>query len=123
MADSRSATARRSGNIEEGAGALRVRLYAGQDPVTGKQSYLRATIPGTTEAAWRKARNKLTEFQAQVIKQRNVPTSVTLAYAVDEWLRTSEVEESTRAGYVNYVERYIRPPSAALASASSTTRA
>lgn len=109
MADSRSATARRSGNIEERGGALRVRLYAGLDPVTGRQSYLRATIPGTDEAAWRSARKKLTEFQAQVIKQRNAPTSVTVAYAVDEWLRTSEVEDSTRAGYVNYIERYIRP--------------
>lgn len=32
-----------------------------------------------------------------------------MAYAVDEWLRTSEVEDSTRDGYVNYIERYIKP--------------
>lgn len=42
-------------------------------------------------------------------KQGNAPTSVTLAHAVDEWLCTSEVEESTRAGYVNNVQRYMRP--------------
>jgi hypothetical protein len=34
---------------------------------------------------------------------------VTLAYAVDEWLRTSEVEDSTRDGYVNDINRYIKP--------------
>jgi integrase len=70
MAGSGSATARQSGNIEERGSSLRVRLYAGQDPVTGWQSYLRATIAGTDAAAWRKARNKLTKFQAQVLKQR-----------------------------------------------------
>jgi integrase len=32
-----------------------------------------------------------------------------MAYAVDEWLRTSEVEDSTRDGYVNYINRYIKP--------------
>jgi len=47
-------------------------------------------------------------------------SSVAFAYAVDEWLRTSEVEESTRAGYVNYIERYIRPVLGAIAVASST---
>lgn len=109
MATSRSAIARRSGNIEERGGSLRVRLYAGQDPVTGRQSYLRATVPGTDAAAWRKARNKLTEFQAQVLKQRQPASSVAFSTAIDEWLRVSEVEDSTRAAYVNYIERYIRP--------------
>lgn len=67
----RSDTARRKGNIEERGGALRVRLYAGLDPVTGKPSYKRATIQGTDDAAWRKAEDKLTEFRAEVLKQRS----------------------------------------------------
>jgi len=32
-----------------------------------------------------------------------------MSYAVDEWLRTSEIEDSTRDGYVNYIDRYIKP--------------
>jgi hypothetical protein len=40
-------------------------------PVTGKQSYLRATISGTDDAAWRKAENQLAEFRAQVLRQRS----------------------------------------------------
>jgi integrase len=88
---------RPKGNIEERGGALRVRVYAGVDPVTGKQSYLRATIPGTDDAAWRKAENKLTEFRAQVLRQRNAATSVPFRQAVAEWLQNSEVEDSTGA--------------------------
>jgi len=70
---------------------------------------LTATIRGTDKAARKRAEDKLSEFRTQVLKQRNAPTSVTVAHALDEWLRTSEVEDSTRDGYVNYVERYIRP--------------
>jgi integrase len=109
MARSRSEAGRRKGNIEERGGGLRVRLYAGTDPVTGRQSYLRATIPGTDDAAWRKAENKLTEFRAQVLKQRSVASAVPFAQAVDEWMQNSEVTDGTRDGYVNYIERYIRP--------------
>lgn len=29
--------------------------------------------------------------------------------AVDEWMRRGEIEDSTRSGYVNYIEKYIRP--------------
>jgi integrase len=109
MARSRSDTGRTKGNIEERGDSLRVRLYAGIDPVTGRQSYLRETIPGTDDAAWRKADDKLTEFRAQVLKQRNVASSVPFGKAVDEWMQNSEVVDSTRDGYVNYIERYIRP--------------
>lgn len=35
-----------------GSDSLRVRYYAGMDPVTGKQVYLRATIPGTDDTDW-----------------------------------------------------------------------
>jgi hypothetical protein len=52
-------------------GALRVRLYAGTDPVTLRQVHLRATIPGTDKAAYRKADDKLSEFRTQVLKQRS----------------------------------------------------
>jgi hypothetical protein len=53
-------------------------------------------------------RNKLTEFRVQVLKQRSVASSVPFAQAVDEWMQNSEVTDSTRDGYVNYIERYIR---------------
>lgn len=97
------------GNIEERGGKLRVRLYAGIDPVTGRQSYLRETIPGTDKAAWKKAEAKLAEFQTQVAKQRSAQSSVDLRYALAEWRRTSELEDSTRHTYEGYINRTILP--------------
>lgn len=122
MARSRSEASRPKGNIEERGGGLRVRLYAGTDPVTGRQVYLRETIPGTDDAAWRKAENKLTEFRAQVLKQRTVASTVPFAHAVDEWMQNSEVTDSTRDGYVNYIERYIRPALGSVAVRKVDTR-
>lgn len=98
-----------SATSRSAAGGLRVRLYAGTDPVTGRQTHLREIIQGTDEAAWRKVENKLTEFRAQAFKQRTVASAVPSAQAVDEWMQNSEVTDSTRDGYVNYDERYIRP--------------
>ena len=100
---------RQRGNIEERGGALRVRLYAGTDPVTHRQVYLRSTIQGTGDAALRKAEDKLSEFRTQVLKQRTAASSVTFAYAIDEWLRTSEIEASTRKTYVGYIANHIKP--------------
>ena len=41
---------RRRGRIEERGDSFRVIVYAGLDPVTGKRSYLRETVKGTTKA-------------------------------------------------------------------------
>jgi hypothetical protein len=37
------------GRIERRGNALRVRVYAGDDPVTGKRVYRSETVPGTDE--------------------------------------------------------------------------
>jgi integrase len=100
---------RSRGNIEERGEALRVRLFAGTDPVTGRQVYLRATIPGTDDAAWKKADDKLAEFRTQVLKQRSTQSAVPLSHAVAEWMRTSEIEDSTRKTYQGYIDRTILP--------------
>lgn len=113
---------RKRGNIEERNGALRVRFYAGVDPVTGRQVYRRATIPGTNKAAWKKAKTKLAEFQTQVAKQRSAPSSVDLDYALDEWMRTNEIEDSTRNTYAGYLDRTIRPALGHVAVNKITTR-
>lgn len=109
MGGARSGSTRRKGNVEERGDSLRVRYYAGMDPVTGKQVYLRATIHGTDDAAWKKADDKVAEFRTQVVKQRSATSSVPFSHAVNEWLQKSEIEDSTRASYVNYIDRYIEP--------------
>lgn len=100
---------RQRGNIEERGGALRVRLYAGTDPVTGRQVYHRATIQGTDDAALKKAEDKLAEFRTKVLNQRSAASSVSFAYAIDEWMRTSEIEASTRKTYLGYIANHVKP--------------
>lgn len=100
---------RQQGRIEERGGNLRVVVYAGLDPVTGKRTYKRETIRGNDDAAWKKARNKRTEFIAEVLKQRNASTSVNFGYAIDEWFRKADLEDTTRHGYLGYINRVIKP--------------
>lgn len=101
--------ARRRGNIRPRGSSLQVRLFAGKDPVTGRDVYLTASIPGTDKKARKKAEDKLAEFRTQVTKQRSTPSSMKLDYAIHEWMRTSEHEDSTREGYLGYITRTIRP--------------
>jgi integrase len=108
----RANAARSRGSIRQRGGSLQVRLFSGRDPVTGKDIYLTASIKGTDKAAQRKAKDKLAEFRAQVINQRSASTSVTLSYALDEWLRVTEIEDSTRKTYVATSSAPSNPPSA-----------
>ena len=57
-------------------GSLQVRVYAGQDPVTGRDRYLTETIKGTDAAAVRRAEKAVTRLQADVDKQRAPETAV-----------------------------------------------
>lgn len=108
MAGARS-EGRLRGRIEERGGSLRVVVYAGVDPVTRKRVYLRENVKGADKAAYKRAEKIMNRLLTRVDDQRAPTSSVSMAYAVDEWLRTSEVEDSTRDGYVNYIKRYIRP--------------
>lgn len=54
------------GSIRKRGNSLRVRVYSGVDPVTGKELYLLETIRGADTAARRRAEKALTRLQAQV---------------------------------------------------------
>jgi integrase len=112
--DDESDVRRRTGSIRQRGDSLQVRLFAGRDPVTSRDRYLTATIRGTDKSAYRKADNKLAEFRAHVLKQRNAESLVPFGHAIDEWLRTADIEASTRDGYVGYIDRVIRPVFGAL---------
>src|SRR5690606_33571457 len=108
MARTRSG-GRQRGRIEQRGDSLRVVVFAGTDPVTGRRTYLREKVNGTDDAAWRKAENALTQLRAKVLKQRSTASTVRFGYAVDEWLRTADIEQSTRDSYVGYIDRVIKP--------------
>ena len=100
---------RQRGSIRQRGGSFQVRVYAGPDPVTGRDRYLTESVRGADRAARKRAEKALTRLQAEVDKQRVPETAVPLSRALDEWLRTVEIEESTRRSYVGYIERVIKP--------------
>ncbi|MGO1049311.1 tyrosine-type recombinase/integrase [Crossiella sp. CA198] len=108
MAAARS-EGRQRGTIETRGDNLRVSVYAGLDPVTGKRVYLRDTIRGSDSAAMKRAKSKLNEFLVKVDKQRNAPSNVKLGPTIDKWLKMAELDDGTREMYRGYVERNIRP--------------
>ena len=64
----------------------------------------------------------MARLQTEVDGQRSAQSSVTLGYTLDEWLKTVEVEDSTRDGYVGYIERNIRPALGAVPISKLSTR-
>jgi integrase len=100
---------RKRGRIEERGSNLRVVVYAGLDPVTGKRSYLRETVKGNDRAARKQANKVMTRLLAEVDKQRTTESSVPLGHVIDEWLRVAELEDGTREMYRGYLNRNIRP--------------
>ena len=108
-ASSRHASERPRGSIETRGDSLRIRVYAGVDPVTGKPVYLRETVRGTDDAARRTARRTLNRLVAQAEKTRQPSSAVSLGHVIDEWLKVAEHEDSTRESYLGYIERTIKP--------------
>ncbi|APU22928.1 site-specific recombinase XerD [Actinoalloteichus sp. GBA129-24] len=100
---------RARGRIETRGDTLRVVVYAGLDPVTGRRTYLREKIDGTDKAAHRRAQKALTQLAAEVDRARTPTTAVSFAHTLDEWMRTADLEQSTRDGYQGYIDRTIKP--------------
>jgi integrase len=100
---------RRRGSIRARGGSLQVRVSSGADPLTGERAVLTATVHGTDRAAWREAEKQLTRLQHQVDQQRVASSAVSLSEVLAEWLRTSELEDSTRKTYAGYIARTIVP--------------
>src|SRR5437879_6436014 len=85
---------RERGFIEERGGSFRVKVFAGNDPLTGKRLYL------TGSSATRREAEKIrTRLLADVDAKRNARTRGTLNVALDKWLSIHEVEATTLEGY------------------------
>ncbi len=95
----------RSGYIQRlPSGAFRVSVYAGTDPVTGKQRRLRETCPD--EAAASATLGKLLR-QAQSHQAPN--RDATFGLVLDKYLEVTDLAESTLATHESYIKRVIRP--------------
>ncbi len=90
------------------SGSLRVRVYAGVDPLTGKRHYLTETVPAGRTAE-REAEKVRTRFLNQVDEKRSPRTRATLNQLLDRWLEVVDIEPTTRMGYENKLNKHVRP--------------
>jgi integrase len=108
-----AASARRSGrqrgSIEElPSGALRVAVYAGRDPLTGRRHYLREVIPAGPNAR-SEAQKALRRLANQVDERRNPRTSATVDQLLERYLDQFDGAASTLKLYRGYVRNHISP--------------
>jgi integrase len=109
MAGSGKRSRRTRGSIDElPSGALRVRVYAGRDPLTKRDHYLTEVIPAGPKAA-AEAEKVRTRFLNQVDEQRSPRTRATVDQLMDRYLEVLDVEETTRRSYIGYIDKQIRP--------------
>jgi integrase len=100
---------RQRGEIESlPSGSLRVRVYAGIDPISRKRHYLTEVIPPGKDAA-RQAEKVRTRFLAEVDDRRNPRTKATVAQLMERYLGVLEIEDTTRAGYERLTRLHIGP--------------
>ena len=91
-------------SIRQRGGSYQVRVFAGDDPVSGQKMYLTGSAPD--EAGAVKLRDK---FRAQVADATAARTNATLGYLIEEWLKVHDADESTLDGYRMYADRFIIP--------------
>lgn len=93
------------------SGSLRVRVFAGYDPVTKKRHYLSETVtPRVNEQeTLREAEKVRTRLLNRVDERRSSRTGATMNELFDRWLEVVDVERSTRAGYIGKIEKHLRP--------------
>lgn len=96
--------ARERGYIRQRGGSFQVLMYAGVDPLTGKELRL---VESTTDEAH--AQEILKRFRRQVDEQTHARTKATFRTAMTEWLRVREIEDSTRESYETYARLYLYP--------------
>ncbi|MBN9102355.1 MAG: tyrosine-type recombinase/integrase [Pseudonocardia sp.] len=100
---------RQRGEIETlPSGSLRVRVYAGIDPISGKRHYLTEVIPAGKDAA-KLAEKARTRMQSQVDERRSPRSKVTVDQLMDRYLDLLDVDVTTRAGYEGYIRNHVRP--------------
>jgi integrase len=90
------------------SGSIRVKVYAGVDPVTKKRHYLDEVIPAGPKAA-KEAERARTRLLAQVDDRRNPRTRATIDQMLDRYLSVLDVEPTTKSTYEGYIRNHIRP--------------
>jgi hypothetical protein len=101
--------ARQRGGIDElPSGALRVRVYAGMDPISRRRIYL-SEVVSTGPRAGDRAERVRTRLLSQVDERRSPRTRATVGQLLDRWLQVLDVDPLTRRGYESKIGKHVRP--------------
>ena len=90
------------------SGALRVRVYAGQDPLTKKRHVLVETIPAGPRAQ-KLAEAALDRMQREVADRRSPRTDATVGHLLERYLGQFAGSENTLQLYRGHVRNHISP--------------
>lgn len=90
------------------SGSLRVRVYAGTDPVSGKRHRLEEIVAAGPHAE-ADAEKALTRLLAQRDEQRNARTRATVNQLLDKYFALTRVQETTKENYEALARLHIRP--------------
>jgi len=96
---------RTQGHIEERPnGSFRVIVYAGRDPLTGKDRRLRKTCETYADA-----QVELVRLQDEVHAQRHLRSDITVGQAILQWLDVADHQATIRERYDDLVRIYLTP--------------
>ncbi|OLZ44839.1 tyrosine-type recombinase/integrase [Amycolatopsis keratiniphila] len=102
-------TKRSKGSVDTlPSGALRVRVYAGADKLTGKPNYLQETVPAGPDAE-RIADQVQRRLLTSLDEKRHPKTRATIDRILDEHFEHLDVERSTKIRLVRLAKTHIRP--------------
>ncbi|MEQ4205760.1 site-specific integrase [Actinopolymorpha sp. B9G3] len=110
-------SSRPRGFVRKRGNSYQVLVYAGVDPLTGKDSYL--TESTRDERQIERVRTKLL---GRVDQQRNAATKATLGYTLDAWFEVHDADPVTLAKYREYAERFLKPAIGDVAIAKLSAR-
>lgn len=100
---------RQPGSIEVlRSGSIRVRVYAGIDPVTNSKHYLRETIPAGPNQK-KEVERVQAEFIAQVRAGRHPRTDATVTQMIEEHLKHAKLGFKTRKNYGSQTSKHVVP--------------
>ncbi|MGY4770320.1 hypothetical protein ACXC9Q_25675 (plasmid) [Kribbella sp. CWNU-51] len=90
------------------SGSIRVKVYAGRDPVTKRRLYLTETIaPGPKQE--KLAEQLRTRFLNEVDEKRNPRTRATVDQLMTKYFDVLDVDASTKRGYRSKYNIHIKP--------------
>src|SRR5260370_37805537 len=93
-----------AGHIERlPSGSWRVKVYAGTDPLTGREIRFRKTCK--TERA---AQVELGKLLAQATAGRQPDSAITVAQLLDQYVATAVGDVSTRESNLGYIRRIVQ---------------